>query len=71
MFELDGALLLPDRRPVTLREIAGSRGLVAVGSGAAANAAFRWFIAFMTSGSSSRRQASISCSSIRGSRPGM
>ncbi|KVV35402.1 hypothetical protein WK81_29210 [Burkholderia ubonensis] len=33
MFELDGALLLPDRRPVTLREIAGSRGLVAVGVG--------------------------------------
>ena len=33
MFELDGALLLPDRRPVTLREIAGSQGLVVVGVG--------------------------------------
>ncbi|MBN3818442.1 hypothetical protein G3N57_18300 [Paraburkholderia sp. Se-20369] len=33
MFELDGALLLPDRRPVTLREIAGNRGLVVAGVG--------------------------------------
>lgn len=33
MFKLDGALLLPDRRPVTLREIAGSGGLVVVGVG--------------------------------------
>ena len=33
MFDLDGALLLPDRRLVRLREIAGSRGLVAVGVG--------------------------------------
>ncbi|WP_233806954.1 hypothetical protein [Paraburkholderia sp. HP33-1] len=30
---MDGALLLPDRRPVTLREIAGSRGLVVAGVG--------------------------------------
>ncbi|MGZ2749321.1 hypothetical protein [Burkholderia stagnalis] len=33
MFELDGALLLPDRRPVALRDVAGSRGLVVVGVG--------------------------------------
>ncbi|WP_028202171.1 hypothetical protein [Paraburkholderia nodosa] len=33
MFDLDGALVLPDRRLVRLREIAGSRGLVAVGVG--------------------------------------
>lgn len=33
MFDLDGALLLPDRRLVRLREMAGSRGLVAVGVG--------------------------------------
>ncbi|MBB2930163.1 hypothetical protein [Paraburkholderia silvatlantica] len=33
MFDLDGALLLPDRRLVRLREIAGSRGLVLVGVG--------------------------------------
>ena len=33
MFDLDGALLLPDRRHVRLREIAGNRGLVAVGVG--------------------------------------
>ncbi|WP_395065861.1 hypothetical protein [Paraburkholderia silvatlantica] len=33
MFDLDGALLLPDRRLVRLREIVGSRGLVLVGVG--------------------------------------
>ncbi|KVN39798.1 hypothetical protein WJ63_29655 [Burkholderia pyrrocinia] len=33
MFELDGALLLPDRRAVALRDVAGSRGLVVVGVG--------------------------------------
>jgi len=33
MFDLDGALLLPDRRLVRLREISGNRGLVAVGVG--------------------------------------
>ncbi|MCA8142981.1 hypothetical protein [Burkholderia multivorans] len=33
MFDLDGMLLLPDRRPVSLLEIAGSRGLIVVGVG--------------------------------------
>lgn len=33
MFDLDGMLLLPDRRPISLPEIAGSRGLVVVGVG--------------------------------------
>ena len=33
MFDLDGALLLPDRRLVRVREVAGSRGLVLVGVG--------------------------------------
>lgn len=33
MFDLDGALLLPDRRLVRVQEVAGSRGLVAVGVG--------------------------------------
>jgi hypothetical protein len=33
MFDLDGALLSPDRRPVSLGEIAGSRGLIVVGVG--------------------------------------
>lgn len=33
MFDLDGALLLADRRLVRLREIAGSRGMVLVGVG--------------------------------------
>ncbi|WP_081334384.1 hypothetical protein [Burkholderia diffusa] len=33
MFDLDGVLLLPDRRPVFLPEVAGSRGLIVVGVG--------------------------------------
>ncbi|MBN3786900.1 hypothetical protein G3N94_08360 [Burkholderia sp. Ac-20353] len=33
MFEMDDVLLLPDRRAVTLRDTAGSRGLVVVGVG--------------------------------------
>ncbi|RQR46318.1 MULTISPECIES: hypothetical protein [unclassified Burkholderia] len=33
MFDLDGMLLLPDRRPISLPEVAGSRGLVVVGVG--------------------------------------
>ncbi|MCC8403271.1 hypothetical protein LJ655_15465 [Paraburkholderia sp. MMS20-SJTN17] len=33
MFDLEATLLLPDRRPVTLREMAGSRGLVVAGVG--------------------------------------
>lgn len=48
MFELAGALQSPDRRSVTLREIAGSRGLAVVGVGAAANADSRWFTGSMS-----------------------
>ncbi|MEM5312417.1 hypothetical protein [Paraburkholderia sp. JHI869] len=33
MFDLDGSLLLPDRRMVRVQEIAGSRGLILVGVG--------------------------------------
>ena len=33
MFDLDGVLLSPDRRPVSLGEIAGRRGLIVVGVG--------------------------------------
>ncbi|PMS09746.1 hypothetical protein FNF07_00235 [Trinickia caryophylli] len=33
MFDLDGMLLLPDRRAASLLEIAGSRGLIVVGVG--------------------------------------
>ncbi|RQZ69104.1 hypothetical protein [Burkholderia sp. Bp9004] len=33
MFDLDGMLLLPDRRSVFLSEVAGSRGLIVVGVG--------------------------------------
>ncbi|KVK80940.1 hypothetical protein WS90_16850 [Burkholderia cepacia] len=33
MFVLDGMLMLPDRRPVSLLEVAGSRGIIVVGVG--------------------------------------
>ncbi|WP_069352778.1 hypothetical protein [Burkholderia cenocepacia] len=41
MFDLDGALLAPDRRPVTLRDVAGNRGLIAVGVGRAGERGFQ------------------------------
>ncbi|MGS0895430.1 hypothetical protein ACVBGC_23280 [Burkholderia stagnalis] len=50
MFELDGALLLPDRRPVTLREIAGSRPLVVVGVGRGGERGFQMLHRFHDAG---------------------
>lgn len=50
MFELDGALLLPDRRPVTLREIAGSRPLVVVGVGRGGERGFQMVHRFHDAG---------------------
>ncbi|HDR9482117.1 TPA: hypothetical protein QDC20_001638 [Burkholderia aenigmatica] len=41
MFDLDRALLAPDRRPVTLRDVAGNRGLIAVGVGRAGERGFQ------------------------------
>jgi hypothetical protein len=41
MFDLDDVLLSPDRRPVTLGELSGSRGLVVVGVGRAGERGFQ------------------------------
>jgi len=50
MFDLDGALLLPDRRLVRLREIAGSRGLIAVGVGRGGERGFQMVHRFHDAG---------------------
>jgi hypothetical protein len=44
MFDLDGVLLSPDRRPTSLGEQVGSRGIVVVGVGKGGNVASRWSI---------------------------
>lgn len=50
MFDLDGTLLLPDRRPVSLLEIAGNRGLIAVGVGRGGERGFQMVHRFHDAG---------------------
>jgi hypothetical protein len=50
MFDLDGALLAPDRRPVTLRETAGRRGLIVVGVGRGGERGFQMVHRFHDAG---------------------
>ena len=50
MFELDGALLRPDRRPVTLRELTENRPLVVVGVGRGVERGFQLIHRFHDAG---------------------
>ncbi|RQR53029.1 hypothetical protein DIE21_10715 [Burkholderia sp. Bp9140] len=50
MFDLDGMLLLPDRRSVSLPEVAGSRGLVVVGVGRGGERGFQMVHRFHDAG---------------------
>lgn len=50
MFNLDGILLLPDRRPVSLREVAGNRGLIVVGVGRGGERGFQMVHRFHEAG---------------------
>ncbi|WP_371141466.1 hypothetical protein [Burkholderia cepacia] len=50
MFDLDGMLLLPDRRPVFLPEVAGSRGLIVVGVGRGGERGFQMIHRFHDAG---------------------
>lgn len=50
MFDLDDVLLSPDRRPVSLAEISGSRGLVVVGVGRGGERGFQMVHRFHAAG---------------------
>jgi hypothetical protein len=50
MFDLDGALLSPDRRPLSLGEITGNRGLIIVGVGRAGERGFQMVHRFHDAG---------------------
>lgn len=50
MFDMDGTLLLPDRRPVSLLEVAGSQGLVVVGVGRGGERGFQMVHRFHDAG---------------------
>ncbi|MCA8091726.1 hypothetical protein LGM65_12595 [Burkholderia anthina] len=50
MFDMDGMLLLPDRRPVSLLEVAGSQGLVVAGVGRGGERGFQMVHRFHDAG---------------------